>query len=92
MGARADRVAIADEELKLLEPRLQRLVIEVPPAADLPELQVSVDGTEWRRAAWGIATVLDPGKHSVRATAPGRRTSACRSSSRSAGWIAEASA
>lgn len=71
-GARADRVALADEELKTLEPRLQRLVVAVPPESDLPELQIAVDGVEWRRAAWGIAAVLDPGRHTVRATAPGR--------------------
>lgn len=71
-SARADRIALADEELKALEPRLQRLVVAVPAASDLPDLQIAVDGVEWRRAAWGIAAVLDPGPHIVRATAPGR--------------------
>lgn len=69
---RPDRIQFAEEHLKSLEARLARLVVQVPPAADLPELQIMRDGAELRRPAWGTPVPLDPGEHTVEARAPGR--------------------
>jgi hypothetical protein len=55
-----------------LEPVLPRLVIRV--RAEIPGLVVSRDGTALQAAAWGIAMPVDPGKHAVRAEAPGRES------------------
>jgi hypothetical protein len=69
---RADRVAYADEHLRALEPRLSKLVIVVPPAADLADLAITRDGALLGRAAWGTPIPVDPGPHVVVATAAGR--------------------
>jgi hypothetical protein len=53
-----------------LEPVLPRLVIRVQ--AEIPGLVVSRDGTALQAAAWGVPMPVDPGKHAVRAEAPGR--------------------
>lgn len=67
---RGDRVAYADEHLKAIEPKLSMLVVEVPPAADLPDLTIIRDGVAIGRAAWGGKIPVDPGAHVVEATAP----------------------
>jgi len=67
---RDDRVALADERLKAIEPKLSMLVVLVPPAADLPDLTIIRDGVAIGRAAWGTKIPVDPGAHVVEATAP----------------------
>jgi hypothetical protein len=66
---RDDRAKIAEEHLGLLEPRLARLTIQV--ATRLDGLEVVRNGAPVRVAAWGVATPVDPGSHTLRATAPG---------------------
>lgn len=70
---RSDRVAFADEHLRALEPRVSNLVIVVGPAADLPALGVTRDGSPVARIAWGSRIPVDPGEHVVEASAPGKR-------------------
>ncbi len=70
---RDDRVTIATEHLASVEPRLSRLIIEVPPGSELPELEVRRDGSEVARAAWGSAMPVDGGSHEISVRAPGRR-------------------
>lgn len=69
---RQDRIDRCKERLALIEPKLSRVTIAIAPAADVEGLSVSLDGVELPRAAFGSAIPLDPGKHVVRATAPGR--------------------
>jgi hypothetical protein len=71
-AAREDRVRLAEERLAVLEPHLSTLVIEVPAAADLPDLEVRRDGSLVGRAAWGGAMPVDPGEHVVVASAVGK--------------------
>jgi len=72
-GGRPDREAEAAYHISALEPRLSRLSIVVPAAADLAGLVVERDGRELGRGAWSTAIPVDGGEHVVRATAPGRQ-------------------
>jgi hypothetical protein len=83
-GAYSDAVSLArkagdgarEEEgarrAKLLEPRLSMLVLAVPPASRIVGLVVTRDGHDAGPGQWGIALPVDPGDHTVEATAPGR--------------------
>jgi hypothetical protein len=72
-GGRPDREAEAAYHISALEPRLSRLSIVVPAAADVTGLMVERDGRELGRGAWSTAIPIDGGEHVVRATAPGRQ-------------------
>ena len=54
-----------------LEPQLARLAILVPPAAQVPGLQVFRNGQSVPNAVWGVAIPVDPGAQRVEARAPG---------------------
>jgi hypothetical protein len=69
---REDRVAFADEHIRALEPRISMLVIQVGPDADRPDLGIARDGVALGRAAWGTRIPVDPGRHVIEASAPGR--------------------
>ncbi|WP_437692432.1 hypothetical protein [Sorangium sp. So ce176] len=56
-----------------LELRLPRLTLNVPRAAAVEGLEVTLDGTPVDGAAWGQARPIDPGQHKVSASAPGRK-------------------
>lgn len=71
-AGRADRQRTARDALAALAPRLARLEITVDDPT--PDLVVTVDSVALPRAAWGIATPFDPGRHVVRAQASGRRS------------------
>jgi hypothetical protein len=71
---RQDRVAYAQGRLAELEPKLSRLTLVVPAAADHPELELELDGARIGRAARGVPTPVDPGSHVVEARAPGRQS------------------
>jgi hypothetical protein len=60
---RPQRVEFARAHLATLEPSLSRVSIQVPPAADLPDLEVRLDGSAIARAAWGSPIPIDPGEH-----------------------------
>lgn len=63
------RAAAAQERVRSLDPRLSRLVIEVPSPA--PDIRVTRDGVDAGLHVWGIEVPVDPGEHRVQATAPG---------------------
>lgn len=65
-----EREGVARQRAAALEPRLCRLVIKegARPRADLA---VTRDGAPVARAALGIPVPVDPGAHTVEATAPG---------------------
>jgi hypothetical protein len=66
-----DRAGLAHDRAKALEPKLSRLTVTVRTAADLPGLEVRVDGAPLTAGAWGVATPIDSGSHGVEARAPG---------------------
>lgn len=68
---RPDREKLASERMKALEPRLSRLTIVVSANATVQGLVIKRDGTEVGQPAWGTAMPVDPGTHSVEASAPG---------------------
>jgi hypothetical protein len=69
---RPQRAEIAQQHIEALEPTLSRLVVQVPPASDLADLEIKRDGTAIRRAAWGTAMPIDPGDHIIEAFALGK--------------------
>ncbi len=68
-----ERAQLARRKAAELEPKLSMLTIVVPPAADRPDLQIRRDGETIGRPAWGVPIPVDPGVHSVEATAPGHK-------------------
>ena len=69
---RADRVELADEKIKDVRSRLSWLTVELPPGVLPLELAIRCDGERMTEATWGAPTAVDPGPHTVVATAPGR--------------------
>ena len=69
---RDDRVEYARERAAELEPKLSRLTLLLAPGVDEPELTLELDGANIGRAVLGAATPVDPGKHVVRVSAPGK--------------------
>jgi hypothetical protein len=66
-----DRIALARTRLKALEPRLPHLTIHLAP--DVPRgTAVTRDDVEVKGALLGFAQPLDPGRHVIRVSAPGR--------------------
>lgn len=66
----ADR---AKSEVAKLQKALSWLTIEVSVSAASTGLVVQRDGVDVPAAAWGVAVPVDPGKHTLTATAPGRK-------------------
>jgi tetratricopeptide (TPR) repeat protein len=60
---RADREKAATDRATALEPKLTRLVVDVPPGAQVPDLVVRRDGEAVGRGQWGTPVPVDPGKH-----------------------------
>lgn len=71
--AREDRVEYARARAQELEPRLSRLTLALAPGADDPALDIELDGASVGRAAVGAATPVDPGRHTVRVSAPRKK-------------------
>jgi hypothetical protein len=68
-----DRAKLARAKVTELEPKLATLTVVVPSGADLPDLVVKRDGEALGRASWGTPIPVDPGAHSIEATAPGHK-------------------
>ncbi|MDB4943692.1 MAG: hypothetical protein JWP97_3226 [Labilithrix sp.] len=66
---RPDREKTARDRADKLEPRLLRLTIN----AKDPSVEVKLDGTALDAAALGTAVPVDPGKHTVDASAKGKK-------------------
>jgi hypothetical protein len=73
-GNQEARVTYASEQLKKIEERLTRLQIELAPGASVPGLEVKLDGQTISSAALGFPSPVDPGKHVVEASAPGKKS------------------
>jgi hypothetical protein len=70
---RPDRVSYAEDRLKAIEPKLSRLTVGVAPESDVPGLVIKLDGAVVGRPALGVAVPVDPGTHTVEASAPGKQ-------------------
>jgi hypothetical protein len=69
---RTDRDDLAKERIAALAGRLPRLIIDVSAASRLVDLAIELDGALLGRPTWGSALPVDPGRHTVVTTAPGR--------------------
>jgi hypothetical protein len=68
-----EREIIARDRVEALAPRLCRMRINVGAGAVEPGGAVERDGVLVDRAVWGQAIPVDPGPHTLRASAPGKR-------------------
>jgi alpha-tubulin suppressor-like RCC1 family protein len=69
----ASREAVARQHIASLEPRLSRLQIVVSKEAGaIPGLTILRDGKPLAEPSWALDAPVDPGEHTVLATAPGR--------------------
>lgn len=66
---RADRERTARERAEKLEPRMIRLTI----LAQEPQIEVKLDGNAIDSAVLGAPIPIDPGKHTIEASAKGKR-------------------
>lgn len=67
------RAKLAREEAIRLEPKLSRLMIDVPASSDSESVEVRRDGVVIGRALWGVPVPTDAGRHRITATAPGKQ-------------------
>lgn len=67
-----DRAALADEHVRALEPKLAHVSIALAPGASVPGLVIKFDSRELASAALGLPIAVDPGKHLLEASAPGK--------------------
>jgi hypothetical protein len=70
---RNERIDFANQHIAKLEGRLAHLAVSVPASAHVPGLIIQVDGSSLAEPAWGVGMPVDPGKHVVRAEAPGKQ-------------------
>jgi tetratricopeptide (TPR) repeat protein len=68
-----DREKVAKDRAAGLASRLSKLTISSPLSEALPGLEIKRDGAVVGRALWGTAIPVDPGPHTVDATAPGKK-------------------
>jgi len=66
-----DREKLARKRAAAVEPRLSKLVVDVPATAQ--NVEVKRDGVLLGTAAWGTAIPVDAGTHRVLVTAPGKQ-------------------
>lgn len=68
-----DREKAARQRASALEANLSRLTVAVAADAEIPGLQVRRDGSVVGKPLWGAPVPVDPGPHTLEATAPGRK-------------------
>jgi hypothetical protein len=66
-----DAQVAAEEERKQVEPHVGRLLVKVEGAQDAKDLAVTVDGQPFSSVLLGVPQPIDPGEHTVTATAAG---------------------
>jgi hypothetical protein len=67
------RAKIAAERAKALEGKLARITIVLSPGADVTGLTIQRDGGTLERGELDSAVAVDPGAHTVKVEAPGRK-------------------
>jgi hypothetical protein len=73
-SSQPDREKAATKHATQLEPRLPKLVIDVPDASRVTGLEIHRDGILMGAVQWGAPVPVDPGAHEITVSAPGRRT------------------
>jgi hypothetical protein len=68
------RMTVAREEAAKLEPKLSKIVIDVAAISDQQSLEIKRDGVLLGKPLWGTPTPIDPGEHSITASAPQKKT------------------
>jgi hypothetical protein len=66
---RPERETFARDRIAAIAPRLPHLTVRVGAAAGA---RVSLDGSDLPASAWGVLVPVDPGRHTLVASAPGR--------------------
>jgi hypothetical protein len=66
-----DRLEFATAHIRALEPKLPRIVFQLP--ADRAIESLDIDGEPIPEHRWYLPLYLDPGEHAVAATAPGKK-------------------
>jgi hypothetical protein len=66
------RADIAKQRAEALYPKLSRITIEMPIDSHAPGIVVKRDGDVIDDSQWGTGLPVDPGKHVVEVTAPGK--------------------
>jgi tetratricopeptide (TPR) repeat protein len=69
-----DREKAATKRAEKLQPRLPRLVVNVPEGSKTPGLEIRRNGMLVGSAQWGTPVAVDPGEVELTATAPGKQT------------------
>jgi hypothetical protein len=69
-----DREKVARQRADKLEPRLPRLLVNVPEGSKTGGLEIRRNGTLVGSAQWGTAMPIDPGDVELSASAPGKQT------------------
>jgi hypothetical protein len=67
---RQDRIDLADEAIKRIEPDLPFVAIHVPAGARVSDLQIQRNGVPLQAGAWDTELPIDPGTNEISATAP----------------------
>jgi hypothetical protein len=67
------RQVLAEERAAALQPKLSKLRIEVAAGQDPKATHVERDGIVVASALWGTPLPMDPGPHTITASAPGRQ-------------------
>jgi hypothetical protein len=67
------RAGAAHQRAALLEPRLARLTIHLAPGVETSGLDLTRDKTTMGRAQWDVPVPVDPGPHTIVASAPGKK-------------------
>jgi serine/threonine-protein kinase len=71
-AGRGDAERLARQRANDLAPKVSRLTVTVPSGSQVDGLQVKRDAEVVGQAQWGSAVPVDPGKHTIAATASGR--------------------
>jgi tetratricopeptide (TPR) repeat protein len=73
-SGQSDREKTARRAADALEPTLPQLTIVVPQEARVTGLAVTRDGVALLPELWGVTVPVDPGEHTVAASAPGKKS------------------
>ena len=67
---RQDRIDLANEAIKRIEPDLPFLTINVPASVAVPGLEIRRNGVPLQAGAWNTELPIDPGTNEILVTAP----------------------
>lgn len=73
-ASRADRLELAEERIKVLEPDLPYLTVDVPDGFKVKGLEIVLNGLALRGGAWNTELPVDPGRVELATRAPGYKT------------------